>query len=128
MPMLVKAYANGNGREWFRAGIALLFLVGLFVPCAARADCKTAKLNASGTISLESKVSWRPATCKLVLQAYQRNRLVGEYGKQAGVASGTISAGQLTGGMTGRTELKIWVPGEPTPADATWVSVRADNK
>jgi hypothetical protein len=95
----------------------------LAAPLPGQSNCASARITQSGKISMDTKISWKPVACKLVLQAYQEGRLVGEYGKESGVAPGTISAGQLTEGVAGTTELKVWVPGAPVPSNAVWVTV-----
>lgn len=126
MLIIKNPHVAGNGRGLFKTGIGVLVLAGFLIPCStlvAQSDCATAKVEHAGAVSLDTKVTWKPATCRLVLQAYQQGRLVGEYGKQAGVASGTVSISQLTEGKTGQTELKGWVPGSSAPAFAVWLTV-----
>ena len=106
------------------AGVVALLLATFGTPLRSESNCSTAKLAHAGPVSPETKVSWTPATCKLVVQAYQQGQLVGEFGKRAGVPSGTVLIKQLTEGKTGQTELKIWVPNASSPSDAKLVTVQ----
>lgn len=124
--MVSKDFSNRNGLARLILALSLLSTLtgSLHTASLGQSSCAAAKLAHTGTVALDTKASWRPAACKLVLQAYQQGQLVGERGKQAGVASDTITVRQLTDGKTGRTELKVWVPGASKPADAVWVTVQ----
>ena len=68
---------------------------------SSQPNCKEgarAKIEQKGEVTLNAKVSWKPSTCNLVVQAYQGEQLVGEFGKEKGVRSGSISISQLTKG------------------------------
>jgi hypothetical protein len=112
--------------------LLVLFLAVSLVPSvvSSQPNCKEgaqAKIEQKGEVTLSAKVSWKPSTCNLVVQAYQGEQLVGEFGKEKGVRSGSISISQVTKGRGGRTELKVWVPNSTSPSDATWVTVLAKN-
>lgn len=124
--MVSNDFSNRNGLVRLLIALSLLsvFTISPHTASLGQSNCAAAKLAHTGTVALDTKVAWRPAACKLVLQAYQQGRLVGEQGKQAGVASNAITVRQLTDGKTGKIELKIWVPGASKPADAIWVTVQ----
>jgi len=112
-------------KAWRRPAriLVLVCLAALAAPLPGQTKCANARITQHGNIPMETKISWKPASCSLVVQAYQDGKLVGEYGKQTGVAPGSISAGQLTKGIAGVTELKVWVPGASVSANAIWVTV-----
>jgi hypothetical protein len=60
-------------------------------------------------------VCWVPSTCKMVLQAYQNGYLIYENMNATSCTQIDIPAG--------RTELKIWVPGDSWPAFNVWIYV-----
>lgn len=124
--MVSNDISNRNGLARLILALSLLsvFTISPHTASLGQSNCAAAKLAHTGMVSLDTKVSWRPASCKLVLQAYQQGQLVGEQGKQAGVASDAITVRQLIDGKTGRTEIKIWIPGASKPADAVWVTVQ----
>jgi len=57
----------------------------------------------------------------MAVQGYMNGQLTAEFGKDAGVASGSVSLGQLTNGGEGELDIKIWVPGASSPSDSTFV-------
>jgi len=95
--------------------------------------CESAKIVALPTRTVPvhptTRISWTPAHCKMVVQGYQDEMLVNEFQKIP-KESGAVTVGQAItrpdGTMNlGMTELKIWVPGSPTPAhEGVWVNVR----
>ena len=73
--------------------LLVLFLAVSLVPSvvSSQPNCKEgaqAKIEQKGEVTLSAKVSWKPSTCNLVVQAYQGEQLVGEFGKEKGVRSG----------------------------------------
>ena len=121
--MIVNSPLHGKGWRRPTRVLALACTLALAIPLPGQSGCASARIAQSGKIAMDTRISWQPATCKLVLQAYQRGKLVGEYGKQTGVAPGRISAGQLTEDVAGATELKVWVPGASAPSNAVWVTI-----
>ena len=110
------------GSRIFLSVLGILLLRGA-TPLEAQDDCAKAVFRQQGgMVSMTWKVAWKPTGCRLVLQAYQNSQLVGELGKNEGVANATIPISQLTQ-KPGRTELKIWVPGSSSPSDSIWVVV-----
>jgi uncharacterized protein (TIGR03437 family) len=56
-------------------------------------------------VSLDRRIAWEPADLRLDLQAYQHGNVTG---LRQGAASGTVTLRDLTNGLGGETELKLW--------------------
>ena len=94
------------------------------LPPPSAEDCSTAKIDvpptdANGQVEKSLKISWSPASCQMNLQFYQNGELLRE--NKSGDSSGTIDMINIPPGLT---EIKLWVPGSSTPADAIWVQVK----
>lgn len=68
-------------------------------------------------------VEWEPTDCMMDIATYQSGALVE---KRTGVRSGFALEipPPVAPAATLRTEIKIWAPGAPLPADSVWVVVR----
>ena len=87
-------------------------------------DCSGAKIDvpppdSNGQVDKAVKISWTPSSCQMNVQFYQGGVLVRE--NKSGDFSGTVDMNNLPSGLT---EIKIWVPGSGSPADAILVQIK----
>ncbi|HSL46955.1 MAG TPA: hypothetical protein VK897_26195 [Anaerolineales bacterium] len=87
-------------------------------------DCSMARIDAlptdsDGQVDRSLTISWTPASCPMNVQFYQDGLLIRE--NKEGDMSGTVNMSGLPPGLT---EIKIWVPGSTSPADAIWVQLK----
>lgn len=86
---------------------------------AGASDETTASLERY-EFSLNTKVSWEPNDCVMVVQAYQGNTMLAEFKDQE---TDEVTIQQVTEGRTGVVEIKIFRKGFKTSTSNVWITV-----